>query len=92
MIGMFESVAGRLSFTSMIKGVKTNYDGTELLNHHLSVQAKALNSLDFEKTIVLCCYGINYSNVCAAFISDTIAHRYHSDEQKKVYFITPLTG
>ena len=30
--------------------------------------------------------------VCAAFISDTIAHRYHSDEQKKVYFITPSDG
>ncbi len=29
------------SFTSMIKGVKTNYDGTELLNHHLSVQAES---------------------------------------------------
>ena len=30
--------------------------------------------------------------VCAAFISDAIAHRYHSDEQKKVYFITPSDG
>ena len=28
------------SFTSMIKGVKTNYNGTELLNHQLSVQAE----------------------------------------------------
>ena len=28
------------SFTSMIKGVKTNYNGTELLNHQLSVQAQ----------------------------------------------------
>ena len=30
--------------------------------------------------------------VCTAFISDAIAHRYHSDEQKKVYFITPSDG
>ena len=28
------------SFTSMIKGVKTNYSGTELLNHNLSVHAE----------------------------------------------------
>ena len=28
------------SFTSMIKGVKTNYNGTELLDYQLSVQAE----------------------------------------------------
>ncbi len=30
--------------------------------------------------------------VCAVFISDAIAHGYHSDEQKRVYFISPSDG
>ena len=30
--------------------------------------------------------------VFTAFLSDASAHRYHSDEQKKVYFITPSNG
>ena len=29
---------------------------------------------------------------CVTFLSDAIAHRYHSDEQKRVYFITPSDG
>ena len=29
---------------------------------------------------------------CVALLSDAAAHRYHSDEQKKVYFITPSDG
>ena len=29
---------------------------------------------------------------CTAFLSDAIAHEYHSDEKKSVYFITPSDG
>ena len=29
---------------------------------------------------------------CSAFLSDATAHRYHSDETKKVYFIVPSDG
>ena len=29
---------------------------------------------------------------CTAFLSDATAHRYHSDETKKVYFIIPSDG
>ena len=30
--------------------------------------------------------------ICAAFLPNAIAHSYHSDETKKVYFITPSDG
>ena len=30
--------------------------------------------------------------LCVAFLPDAVAHNYHSDETKKVYFITPSDG
>ena len=30
--------------------------------------------------------------LCVAFLPDAVAHSYHSDETKKVYFITPSDG